>query len=56
MGKEELQEMLEPQAGQIPYEQWINAFCSRKYMSDFSREMSRSAEEYLKDFLGGENS
>ncbi|MDT8718945.1 nitroreductase family protein [Clostridium sp. 19966] len=28
----------------------IKAFCNRKYMSDFSREMSRSAEEYLKNF------
>lgn len=28
----------------------IKAFCSRKYMSDFSLEMSRSAAEYLKNF------
>ncbi len=33
------------------YENWITAFCKRKYNSDFSREMSRSVEEYLKDFL-----
>ena len=31
--------------------QWVQAFERRKYDSDFSREMSRSAEEYLKDFL-----
>ena len=32
------------------YENWIAAFCKRKYNSDFSREMTRSVEEYLKDF------
>jgi nitroreductase len=28
----------------------IQAFCQRKYMSDFSLEMNRSVEEYLKKF------
>ncbi len=28
----------------------IKAICNRKYMSDFSKEMSRSASEYLKNF------
>lgn len=28
----------------------IKAFCNRKYMSDFSLEMNRSASEYLKKF------
>ena len=32
------------------YENWIHAFCKRKYNSEFSREMSRSVTEYLKDF------
>ena len=32
------------------YENWITAFCKRKYNSEFSREMSRSVSEYLKDF------
>ena len=32
------------------YENWITAFCKRKYNSEFSREMSRSVGEYLKDF------
>ena len=32
------------------YENWIHAFCKRKYNSEFSREMSRSVSEYLKDF------
>ena len=29
----------------------LRAFCARKYDSDFSREMSRSAAVYLQDFL-----
>ena len=32
------------------YENWITAFCKRKFNSEFSREMSRSVAEYLKDF------
>lgn len=33
------------------FERYLQAFCKRKYDSDFSREMSRSAAVYLKDFL-----
>lgn len=32
----------------------IQAFCNRKYMSDFSKEMTRSAGEYLKKFRAEE--
>ena len=32
------------------YDNWIHAFCKRKYNSDFSREMSRSVAEYLADY------
>lgn len=32
----------------------MKAFCARKYESAFSREMSRSAREYLRPFLGEE--
>ena len=28
----------------------LQAFCKRKYMSEFCKEMSRSANVYLKDF------
>lgn len=31
-------------------EEKLKAFCKRKYMSDFSKEMSRSVGEYLKKF------
>ena len=34
------------------YRQWMNAFCDRKYNSDFAREMSRSVREALKEFKG----
>ena len=32
------------------YEEWIRAFCERKYNSDFAREMTRSVREALKQF------
>lgn len=46
----ELREMFEYKTGQSGFEDWCKDFCNRKYNSDFSREMSRSVEEYLKDF------
>lgn len=46
---DELARLLEPVAGLTAEEQML-AFCQRKYNSDFSREMTRSVEEYLKDF------
>ena len=32
------------------FEEWIAAFCKRKYESGFSREMTRSVEKYLDDY------
>lgn len=32
------------------YETWLKAFCNRKYNSDFSREMTRSVREYLRQY------
>ncbi len=46
----ELVEMFAPKAGIRTYEEWMKAFCERKYNSDFSKEMSRSVEVYLKEF------
>ncbi|MGM9589208.1 MAG: nitroreductase family protein [Faecousia sp.] len=52
MDASELEAMLEVRvAAGNTYGNWIQAFCKRKYNSDFSREMSRSVAEYLKDFL-----
>ncbi len=50
MDKEELKEMLIPKAGIKGFEEWIQAFCNRKYNSDFSREMTRSVQVFLEDF------
>lgn len=33
------------------FEDWAQAFCKRKYNSDFSKEMTRSVGEYLKDWM-----
>lgn len=33
------------------YDDYIAKFCNRKYMSDFSLEMTRSSENYLKNFM-----
>ncbi len=41
--------VLEDRAGNKGFEAWVQAFCDRKYNSDFSREMTRSAERYLVD-------
>lgn len=50
MSAQELKKMLEVKAGQTEYEKWLRAFCDRKYMSDFSREMTRSVEKYLEEY------
>ena len=47
----ELREMFAQRCGRESYEDWMTAFCNRKYNSEFSREMGRSVEEYLKAFL-----
>lgn len=40
-------------AGQpgFAFDRYLQAFCARKYDSDFSREMNRSAAVYLEEFL-----
>lgn len=49
---DELRNMLEYKSGGNPYEDWIKAFCERKYNSAFSREMTRSVDEALRQFSG----
>ncbi|MCE5343124.1 MAG: nitroreductase family protein [Eubacteriales bacterium] len=34
-----------------PYREWMQAFCKRKYHSDFASEMNRSVGTYLQAFL-----
>lgn len=50
MDSQELREMFTPRCGLRSYEDWMSAFCNRKYNSDFSVEMSRSVAEYIKSF------
>lgn len=50
MDAQQLQQLLEVKSGQPDYEQWLQAFCKRKYNSDFSREMTRSVKKYLDEF------
>lgn len=47
----ELREMFRDRAGQRGFEEWLGAFCQRKYHSDFSLEMSRSARRWLANFV-----
>ena len=54
MDAAQLEAMLAPRAGERPYPDWLNAFCQRKYNSEFSREMTRSAGVYLEQFQPGD--
>ena len=49
----ELREMFRERTEGRSFEDFLRAFCARKYDSDFSREMSRSVGEYLREY-GGE--
>ena len=46
----DLEDMWTPRSGERGYEAWMQAFCNRKYNSDFSREMTRSVSKYLEQF------
>ena len=50
MDGEQLRDMLHREYRKHSYEDWCKAFYNRKYNSDFAREMSRSVNEYLKQF------
>ena len=50
MDADELRTLFSIRAEKKPYEDYMKAFCERKYNSDFSVEMNRSVEEYLKQF------
>ena len=51
MDSDELQQLFGIRAEAVSYKEYMRRFCDRKYNSDFSREMSRSVEVYLNDFL-----
>lgn len=46
----QLRDMFSNRCENKSFEEWCRAFCQRKYNSEFSREMTRSVEEYLKRF------
>lgn len=50
MDAAELQQMLSVKTGLRSFQEWIKAFCDRKYNSDFSREMTRSVQVFLEDY------
>lgn len=47
----QIREMFSGHTDRKEYDTWMEAFCTRKYESEFSREMNRSMEVYLQDFL-----
>lgn len=50
MNGEELRRLLEVKATRPDFDEWLRAFCKRKYHSDFSREMTRSVQKYLDEY------
>ena len=50
LSQTDLEEMWTPRAGEKGYTAWMQAFCNRKYNSEFSREMTRSVAKYLEQF------
>lgn len=47
---QQLRKMFDKETKNRSFKEWSQAFCKRKYNSDFSKEMSRSVQEYLKDY------
>lgn len=50
LSDEELAKGMGQNRGSQSFNEWMQAFCKRKYHSDFSLEMTRSVEEALKNF------
>jgi len=48
---QQLREMFDNKTGNKTYEEWMQAFCERKYNSNFSQEMTRSVMAYLKELM-----
>ena len=47
---DQLRRMFDKETKTRGFDHWAQAFCKRKYNSDFSKEMSRSVAEYCKAF------
>ena len=50
LAKESVKEDYADNATGSDYKSWMQAFCKRKYNSEFSKEMNRSVRKYLEDF------
>ena len=50
MKGEEVRQMFAHKYQNHSFGEWCQAFCNRKYNSEFSKEMTRSVREYLKQF------
>lgn len=50
MDSQELSDMLRRGREDWQFDSWVQAFCQRKYNSDFAREMSRSVAKYLEAY------
>ena len=51
MEGKELRELFRIRCDSRTYEDYMKAFCNRKYNSDFSIEMTRSVEAYIEKFI-----
>ena len=50
LNADELKDMFIERTKPKAYEEWMKAFIERKYNSDFSKEMSRSANKYIERY------
>ena len=48
---QQFREMFDNKTGSKTYDEWMKAFCERKYNSEFSKEMTRSVMAYLKEVM-----
>lgn len=51
MDSKELEDLFSIRSTEKPYKDYMKAFCDRKYNSEFSKEMSRSVMEYIKQYI-----
>lgn len=50
LNADELKDMFVERTLPLGYEEWMKKFIERKYNSDFSKEMSRSADKYINNY------
>ncbi len=50
LGEEALRGMFDGRTGERAFEDWMTAFCARKYHSEFALEMNRSVGRYWEEF------